>query len=133
MMKALDLLPDGTFVIRDGVREWSTRRPTIGEWRTVYEAVEVIDAEAQAINAMPDSAEKRASRVAFRKKGQWFSALLGALVTLGDDAQEPIEVDSMPPWASGAGVIKSILEHWEEVPLDLSPVTPTNSQPVAVS
>lgn len=126
MMKALDLLPDGTFVIRDGVREWSTRRPTIGEWRTVYEAVEAIDAEAQAINAMADSPEKRAARVAFRSRGQWLPALVSAIQLLSP-SEMPIEVESMPPWASGAGVIKAILEHWEEVPLDLSPVTPTMS------
>lgn len=127
-MKALDLLPDGTFTIRDGTRAWGTRRPTIGEWRSIFEATEMIDGAAQAINAMPsDSPDaliaKATARKDFRRGGQWASAVAYALSTLGP---EPVTVEDLPTWCAQASVIIAILEHWEEVPLDLSPVTAKN-------
>lgn len=120
-MKALDLLPDGTFVIRDGVREWRARRPTIGEWRVIVELVEAADAKAAAVEAIPDEAAKTAARRDFiygtaDEPNPYLSAMAHALSILGAETSP----DELPVWCAQAGPLQKILPHWRAVPLVLS-------------
>lgn len=133
MMKALDLLPDGTFAVRDGARAWVTRRPTIGEWRGLVEAVQAVDERASAIERIDDAAERIAERSRFLYGetledgtivAPAYSAVMARILT--ELGPAPVDANELPVWCTGGEPIKRILPHWREVPLDLSAGSTTN-------
>jgi hypothetical protein len=126
-MKALDLRPDGTFVVRDGDREWAARRPKIGEWRHLVEAVEAADAAVREAQYNPEGTRSERERLeavqvllrGTNKKPPLYTAVLAKILeTLGAG---PVLPDDLPAWCSSSDPIGSILGHWRAVPLDLSP------------
>lgn len=142
-MKALDLRPDGTVVIRDGSREWVLRRPTIGEWRDLVEATEAVDDERNRIAGLIDDQGEPVA-VAERLR-QINRLLLGTKATETEPARAPayaramsetlavlggyaIAPEDLPSWCSQSDALTAIIGHWRAVPLDLSP-EPTISPP----
>lgn len=124
-MRALDLLPDGTFAVRDGQREWRTRRPNIGEWRTIVEAIQTVDARANEIEAIADEAQRVRERGDFLYGvgdvlPPYLTVMAQILSTLGDG---PVEPSSLPVWCASGRPFPQILGHWRAVPLDLSSPT----------
>lgn len=128
-MKALDLLPDGTVTVRDGERIWSTRRPTIGEWRTLVEATQALDDRATEIEAMEDPDSRTAARQVFTLSGGYASMMAQVLETLGDG--RPVDPQTLPVWCTSPDPLRRIFAHWRAVPLDLSS-PPTNGMPPLV-
>lgn len=127
-MKALDLRPDGTFVIRDGTRTWATRRPTIGEWRDLVALVEGADAALREAQYNPEgqrSELERLGAVQVLLKGTaetpplYTGVMAQILTVLGDGST--VVPDDLPVWCTTSAPIGEILGHWRAVPLDLSP------------
>lgn len=142
-MKALDLRPDGTVVIRDGVREWVLRRPTIGEWRDLVEQTEAVDARRNEIaTAVDDQGVElpiarrldminrlllgtRATEVEPARPPAYAQAMSQTIAVLDGADVDPID---LPSWCSQSDALTAIIGHWRAVPLDLSP-EPTISPP----
>lgn len=130
-----ELNKDGTIALTIDNERWRLRRPKLGEFRTLRDAVRDRDDERVRIlakypaldpldkdKASDEDKRDRALEIAERSRAmndaiealnvEW---VLLVLVTLGDG--DPPEADDLPSGTEEAEFVMALMNHWRSVPL----------------
>lgn len=131
-----DLRPDGTILLHVDNDRWRLRRPKLGEFRKLREALQERDDQALRLTSarvaslpdkLPDDAsqaDKEERAVSVKQASRDFEEsirslnvawLANALTMLADST--PPEPDDWPSGADEPDTIAQIVQHWRSVPL----------------
>lgn len=131
-MKQLELRDDGTVVIRAGAEEWVLRRPTLGEYRRLFEmyrdAGKAIRAAVEAVPLLEDGSVNDDERIRIANDMQLgseaqapiYAAVLAQYIAALSD-QDPPDPSDLPAFTVSSVFLDRIIPHWRAVPLDLGP------------
>lgn len=110
MSDGFELRNDGTVCLQfDENKTVNLRRPTLGEYRLLIEAIERVRSEASAV--VNDEADVTTVDKLNDLVLDWFRLVFK---TLGD-GELPGE-DDMPAWVLNSELPRDLIDHWQKVP-----------------